>query len=112
MTWRIALLCLAIAGCAHAPAGKDVTVLSAGAVEPGLAAALAQFGGETGNRATVSFNTAPQVRERITKGDKFDIVVVPPAEMGALREGGRVGPGTRSLRSRGAGHAARPRAPL
>jgi molybdate transport system substrate-binding protein len=112
MSWRIALLCLAIAGCAHAPAGKDVTVLSAGAVEPGLAAALAQFEEETGNRATVSFNTAPQVRERITKGDKFDIVVVPPAVMDAFAKEGRVGPERVMLGSVGQGIAVRAGAPL
>jgi hypothetical protein len=31
----------------------------------------------------VTFNTAPQIRERIEKkGEKFDVVIVPPAVYG------------------------------
>jgi molybdate transport system substrate-binding protein len=112
MNCRIALLCLAIAGCAHAPGGSDATILSAGAVEPGLVAALTQFEKDTGKRAAVSFNTAPQVRERLTKGEKFDIVIVPPAMMDAFAKEGRVGSERAMLGSVGQGIAVRGGAPV
>jgi molybdate transport system substrate-binding protein len=106
MQSRIALLALAVtAGCAGVPRGKDVTVLSAGAVEPGLVAALAQYEKASGSRAIVSFNTAPQVRERIAKGDKFDVVIVPPALMDAFAKEGRTGAERVTLGSVGQGFA-------
>ena len=52
---------------------QDVALLSAGAVEPGLRAALALYD----KKVSVTFNTAPQIRERIEKkGEKFDVVIV------------------------------------
>jgi len=112
MSWRIALLCLAIAGCAHTPGGSDATILSAGAVEPGLVAALTRFEQETGKRAAVSFNTAPQVRERLTKGEKFDIVIVPTAMMDGFAKEGRVAAERVMLGSVGQGIAVRAGAPV
>jgi molybdate transport system substrate-binding protein len=112
MNCRIALLCLAIAGCAHTPGGRDATILSAGAVEPGLVAALTRFEQETGKRAAVSFNTAPQVRERLTKGEKFDIVIVPTAMMDGFAKEGRVAAERVMLGSVGQGIAVRAGAPL
>src|SRR6267378_5727491 len=112
MNCRIALLCLAIAGCAHTPGGTDATILSAGAVEPGLVAALTRFEQETGKRAAVSFNTAPQVRERLTKGEKFDIVIVPTAMMDGFAKEGRVAAERVMLGSVGQGIAVRGGAPV
>lgn len=87
----------------------DIRVLSAGAVEPGLRAALALY---PGNVAVV-FNTAPQIRERIeTKDEKFDVVVVPAAVMQAFADAGRVEPERAMLGRVGQGIAARPGAPV
>ncbi|MFN2645254.1 MAG: molybdate ABC transporter substrate-binding protein [Burkholderiales bacterium] len=103
---RIALIALALPlGCAQLPAGKDVTVLSAGAVEPGLVAAVAQFEKATGKRVALSFNTAPQIRERIAKGERFDVVIVPPALMDTFAKEGRVAPERVMLGSVGQGLA-------
>jgi molybdate transport system substrate-binding protein len=86
-----------------------ITVLSAGAVEPGLRAALAEYGGGV----SVIFNTAPQVRERIEKkGEKYDVVIVPPAVMDAFAEAGRVEPERVMLGRVGQGIAVRPGAPV
>ena len=53
--------------------GQEINVLSAGAVEPGLRNALALYSG----KVNVTFNTAPQIRERIEKkGEKYDVLVV------------------------------------
>ena len=94
-------------------AAQDATVLSAGAVEPGLVAAIALYQRDTGRKIAVSFNTAPQIRERIEKkGDKFDVVIVPPAVMDAFAEAGRVEPERVSLGRVGQGIAVRPDAPV
>src|SRR4026209_472676 len=96
-----------------AAAQDSTTVLSAGAVEPGLAAAIALYLKENGRKAAVPCNTAPQSRERIEKkGEKFDVVIVPPALMDAFAEAGRVEPDRVLLGRVGQGLAVRPGAPV
>jgi molybdate transport system substrate-binding protein len=86
-----------------------IAVLSAGAVEPGLRAALALYD----SPVSITFNTAPQVRERIeNKGEKYDLVIVPPAVMDAFAEAGRVEPDRVMLGRVGQGIAVRPGAPV
>ena len=90
-------------------AGQDLTVLSAGAVEPGLRAALKAYG----KPVSVTFNTAPQIRERVEKkSEKYDVVVVPPAAMDAFAEAGRVEAARVTLGKVGQGIAVRPGAPV
>ena len=90
-------------------AGQDLTLLSAGAVEPGLRAALKAYG----KPVSVTFNTAPQIRERVEKkGEKYDVVVVPPAAMDAFAEAGRVEAARVTLGKVGQGIAVRPGAPV
>ena len=94
-------------------AAQDVTLLSAGAVEPGLRAALALYEKDIGRKVPVTFNTAPQIRERVEKkGDKFDVVIVPPAVMDAFAEAGRVEAQRVMLGRVGQGLAVRPGAPV
>jgi len=94
-------------------AAQDATVLSAGAVEPGLRAALALYEKEIGRKVPVSFNTAPQIRERVEKkGDQFDVLIVPPAVMDAFAESGRVEAQRVMLGRVGQGLAVRPGAPV
>ena len=109
------LLCLmgAIMGSVGLAAAQDASVLSAGAVEPGLLAAIAAYQKESGRKVAITFNTAPQIRERIEKkGDKFDVVIVPPAVMDAFAEAGRVEPERVMLGRVGQGIAVRPGAPV
>jgi molybdate transport system substrate-binding protein len=112
MKVAIALLCLAAASCASTPGGRPIAILSAGAVEPGLRDALALFDTDTRVRTVVSFNTAPQIRERITKSEKFDMVIVPPAMMDAFAREGRISGERVALGSVGQGLAVRADAPL
>ena len=87
----------------------NLTVLSAGAVEPGLRAALKAYG----KPVSVTFNTAPQIRERVEKkGETYDVVVVPPAAMDAFADAGRVEAARVTLGRVGQGIAVRPGAPL
>jgi molybdate transport system substrate-binding protein len=102
---RLFGLLAAMIGVAHA---QDISVLSAGAVEPGLRAALALHERKT----AVTFNTAPQIRERVEKGEKYDVVIVPPAVMDAFAEAGRVEPERVMLGRVGQGIAVRPGAPV
>jgi molybdate transport system substrate-binding protein len=67
-----------------------ITVLSGGAVEPGLKAATTAFEKETGHTVRITFNTAPQILERLDAGDSFDVVIAPPAEIEALAKAGKV----------------------
>jgi molybdate transport system substrate-binding protein len=88
---------------------QELAVLSAGAVEPGLRAALALYP----DKVAVTFNTAPQIRERIEKdGGKFDVVIVPPAVMDAFVQAGRVDADRVMLGRVGQGIAVRPGAPV
>jgi molybdate transport system substrate-binding protein len=102
---RFFCLLAAMIGVAHA---QDISVLSAGAVEPGLRAALGLYEKKT----AVTFNTAPQIRERVEKGEKYDVVIVPPAVMDAFAEAGRVEPERVMLGRVGQGIAVRPGAPV
>src|SRR6478672_6326133 len=72
----------------------ELSVLSAGAVEPGLEAAIASFRAATGQAVRTVYATAPQLRERITAGEAPDILVAPLALLGELgaRLGGPVVP--------------------
>src|SRR5581483_11979871 len=89
---RLAIfLLLTLAACAAPPSASErVTVLSAGAVETGLQAALELYGKSSGRNVAALYNTAPQIRERIAKGEQYDVVVVPPGSVGqgvAVRAG-------------------------
>lgn len=96
----IALFCLA-AGTASA---AEITVISGGAVEPGLEAFSRLVKRETGHELKILYNTAPQIAKRLAGGEAFDILISPPATIEpALKEGkviaetrvrvGRVGAG-------------------
>ena len=90
----------------------ELSVLSAGAVEPGLRAAIAAYEKETGHKVQVTFNTAPQIRSRVEAGEKADVLIVPPALMDELAKGGKVAAERISLGRVGQGIAVRPDAPL
>lgn len=60
----------------------EITVLSAGAIEPGLKAAAAAFDKQTGHVSKMTFNTAPELRKRLETKLEFDVVIAPPAVIG------------------------------
>ncbi len=59
----------------------DISVLSAGAIEPGIKAAAAAFEKQTGHSVKITFNTAPELRKRMEGNPAFDVVIAPPAVM-------------------------------
>jgi len=80
------LLCTA-AGMA---AAADLKVLSAGAVEPGLAKLAEQFTRETRNKIKVLYATAPQLDRRLAGGELADVLIAPHGVMNEQLRRGRV----------------------
>jgi len=68
----------------------EITVLSAGAVEPGLRAAAATFEKQTGHVVTISFAPAPQILARVGGGETCDVVIAPPAVLDEFAKAGKV----------------------
>jgi molybdate transport system substrate-binding protein len=98
-----------VTGIVNAASAQEIRVLSAGAVEPGLRAALALYGQKT----ALTFNTAPQIRERIEKkGEQFDVIIAPPPVMDAFAQAGLVESERATLGKVGQGMAVRPGAPV
>src|SRR4029077_14143245 len=85
---------------ASATMAAEIRVLSAGAVEPGLRAAAGAYAKQSGNETSITFNTAPEIRKRMEPGEKFDVVIAPPA---ALDEFAAAGEGCADRAGLGAG---------
>ena len=103
----VAGLLLALAGAAGA---AEITVLSGGAIEPGLKSAAAAFEKATGHTVKITFNTTPQMLKRIEGGDTFDVVIAPP---GAVKKfAGKVDEGGVNVGRVGSGVTVRPGAPV
>lgn len=63
---------------ANAAMAADIAVLSAGAIEPGLKAAVVAFEKQTNHNVRITFNTAPELRKRMESNPAFDVVIAPP----------------------------------
>ncbi|MEP6873900.1 MAG: substrate-binding domain-containing protein [Burkholderiales bacterium] len=112
-TMIAALAALLVLGPATA-AAAELRVLSAGAVEPGLRPVLAAFENTSGHTVLLTFATAPQIRERISAGAAFDVVIAPPGVLGDAGVAKRIDadPAARvSIGRVGIGVAVRPGAP-
>lgn len=104
----------ALAGLVLATAAQaaEITVMSGGAVEPGLKAAAAAFEKQTGHKVNITFNTTPQMRKRVASGDTFDVVIAPPAAVKEFAAAGKVEAGGVNIGRVGSGVAVRPGAPV
>jgi len=90
----------------------EITVLSGGAVEPGLNAAAAAFEKATGHAVKITYNTTPQIRKRVGGGDTFDVVIAPPAAAKEFAAAGKVEEGGVNVGRVGLGVVIRPGAPV
>lgn len=97
---------------ATAAQAAEITVLSGGAIEPGLKAAAAAFEKQTGHKVNITFNTTPQMTKRVAAGDTFDVIIAPPAAVKAFAAAGRVDAGGVDVGRVGSGVAVRPGAPV
>jgi len=98
-----------LSGMVHA---AEITVLSGGAVEPGLHAAAHAFEKQTGHTVKITFNTTPQIRKRVGAGETFDVVIVPPAAVKDFTAAGKVEAGGVDIGKVGMGVVIRPGAPV
>jgi molybdate transport system substrate-binding protein len=94
----------------------ELKLLSAGAVEPGLRAAVARYERDSGDKVTIAFATAPVLRERAGSSSAaaaagFDLLVAPVAVFDAIAPAGTVRAERSTLGSVGIGVAVRPDAP-
>ena len=90
----------------------EISVLSAGAIEPGLKAAVAAWQRESGDTVRFAFATAPQLRKRIGGGESVDVVIAPPAVLEEFARDGKLGALRSNVGRVGLGVAVRPDAPV
>ena len=95
----------------NAASAAEIKVLSAGALEPGMKAAAAEFQKANGHSVKITFNTAPQIRKRIADGEVHDVVVAPPALIDEFSKAGKLGQDRANVGRVGMGVAVRPGAP-
>lgn len=62
----------------------ELTILSAGAVKPGLTKVIEAYERDTRRQVGVSFATAPAIRKRFSEGECADIVIAPPNVLAEL----------------------------
>ncbi len=90
----------------------EITVLSGGAIEPGLKAAAAAFEKQTGHQVKITFNTTPQMTKRVAAGDTFDVIIAPPAAVAVFAKEGKTDVGGIDVGRVGSGVVVRPGAPV
>jgi molybdate transport system substrate-binding protein len=96
----------------QATAAVEITVLSAGAVEPGLRPASVAFERGTGHAVKIAFAPAPQIRTRIAGGEMWDVVIAPPAVLEEFAKAGKIENERVALGRVGMGAAVRAGAPM
>jgi len=106
----LAILAGMVVACGAAVAG-EITVLSGGAIEPGLHAAAQAFERQTGHHVKITFNTTPLIQKRMAAGETFDVVIAPPAATDQFIKAGKVDGGGVNVGRVGLGAAVRPGAP-
>jgi len=90
-----------------------VTILSAGAVEPGLVACAAAFGRQGKHCVEITWATTPNIRKHIEAGDTFDLLLVPTAALDEFARAGKLVAADRvTIGSVGVGVAVRSGAPV
>ena len=90
----------------------ELSVLSAGAIEPGLKAASAAWQRASGDVVRITFATAPQLRKRVGGGEAADVVIAPPTLIEEFARDGKVTALRSGVGRVGLGIAVRPDAPL
>ena len=69
---------------------KEIRVLSAGAVKRGVAQIAKEFERVSGNKVTIEFATAPEIRQRVATGETADVIVAPPAVLDEIAKQGKI----------------------
>jgi molybdate transport system substrate-binding protein len=103
------LLCLLASAVARS---AEITVLSGGAIEPGLHSAASAFEKQSGHHVKITFNTTPQIQKRVSGGERFDVVIAPPQAIEGFAKEGKLEAERVTVGRVGLGVAIRPDAPL
>jgi molybdate transport system substrate-binding protein len=94
-----------------APAA-EIAVLSAGAVRAAFTEAAARWEKESGHRVKATFAPAGEILKRLAAGERFDLVILPAENFGALASQGLIGGPKRALGGVGIGVAVREGTPV
>jgi molybdate transport system substrate-binding protein len=108
----IGLMAVGLALAGHTAAAAEFTVLSGGAIEPGLKKAAEAFEKSTGHTPKITFNTAPQITKRIGADEKWDVVIAPTPATEDFAKSGRLTGERAYVGKVGMGVAIRPGAPV
>jgi molybdate transport system substrate-binding protein len=93
-------------------AAADLKLLTAGAYKPVALELVPEFEKRTGHKVTVENDTAGGLARRVTDGEYFDVVVMPPGRMGPLLGSKIVESSAKVLARVGIGVAVKQGAPL
>lgn len=88
-------------------AAAQITVLSAGAIEPGLKAAATAYESQSGHKVAITFNTAPALKARMDGNPAFDVVIAPPTVLAEFAAAGKLGAARANVGRVGMGVAVR-----
>ena len=102
----------ALALCTTTAWSAEISVLSAGAIEPGIKAAAGAFEKQTGHSVKITFNTAPELRKRMEGNPAFDVVIAPPAAINDFAAANQLSAARSPVGRVGMGVAVRTGAPL
>lgn len=69
---------------------ENLSILSAGAVEPGLVKVVEDFEKKTGHKITIQFGTSPQLSQKLSNNVIADVLVAPVSVMQDQISAGRV----------------------
>jgi molybdate transport system substrate-binding protein len=73
----------------------EISVLSAGAVQPGIVKVIEAFRNASPHRVKITFATAPVILKRIGAPDGLDVVIAPPAVLDEWVNAAKAPPGDR-----------------
>ena len=79
---------VALAFVSSAALAADLTVLSAGAVKPALSELAAQWEKSSGNRVSITFAAAGELRAKLAAGERADILILPLEGFAAVEKEG------------------------
>jgi molybdate transport system substrate-binding protein len=104
---------LAIALLASTPvAAAEILVLSGGAAQSPLRAALPAFEARSGHKVSIAFAPAGEIARRVGAGEVYDLLIMPAENVDGYEKQGNAVPGTRApLGKVGIGVAVHERAP-
>lgn len=88
---------LAIAVFAATPvSAAEIAILSAGAAQSPLKAALPAFESRTGYKVNIAFAPAGEIARRVGAGEVFDLLIIPAEAVDGYEKQGKVVPGSRA----------------